>query len=518
MRALRRVLYYPAYAAVFAVDLAERALAGSGDLYRLILVPGLEGARWRVGVWRAWRSFYKAYARVPAYRDYIDQRGGVPYITFERDLTPQLGCIPEMDKASYVKAYPIAKRINDGRLPSKGVMVDESSGSSGTPTSWVRGSVERQIVSQMMRLAYRDSVDRERPVFILNAFALGAWATGMNVSLSLTPCSILKSTGPNIDKIVATMLEFGSGYHYVVMGYPPFLKTLADDPRIDWNIFSVDAGYGGEGISESLRSYLGRRFKRVVGSYGASDLEVNMAIETDLTMRLRRAIIDDRSLREALIETDYGVTPMIFQYNPLAYYIETNAAGELVVTMSRPYHIAPKIRYNIHDRGHVMRLPELKEKLRAIGRTDLLEGPSRVTDLPLLFLYGRSDMSIDYYGANVTPDSVREALYGIDALAPVLSTFRLMSYEDQTHTKRMEIAAELVAGAKPPADEKKITDEVFSRLAKINGDFANAFYRTAAPDNPPRLTLHAFETGPFAGGQRKLKNEYVVTDLKYDAL
>ena len=34
----------------------------------------------------------------------------------------------------------------------------------------------------------------------------------------------------------------------------------------------------------------------------------------------------------------------------------------------------------------------------------------------------------------------------------------------------------------------------------------------------PQLTLHPFETGPFAGGQRKLKNEYVATDIQYDKL
>src|SRR5262249_5981709 len=129
------------------------------------------------------------------------------------------------------------------------------------------------------------------------------------------------------------MKEFGPSFRYVIMGYPPFLKSLADDPRIDWSSFAVDAGYGGEGISEGLRSYLLTRFKQVVGSYGASDLEVNMAIETELTIRLRRALLADSGIREALIRTDYGVTPMIFQYNPLAYLIETNDKGELVVTI-----------------------------------------------------------------------------------------------------------------------------------------------------------------------------------------
>jgi len=508
----------PAFALVALIDTAERMFASSGALYKVLLAPGYERARWNLGVWRAWRSFYLAHRRVPAYRDYIARRGGLPDLHLTRGLFPDLSAVPEMDKTSYVKEYPIHERVKGGRLPRSGVMVDESSGSSGTPTSWVRGPVERQIVSQMMRLSYRESVDRERPVFILNAFALGAWATGMNVSLSLTPCSIVKSTGPNLDKIVHTMLEFGPGYRYVVMGYPPFLKGLADDPRIDWSRFVVDAGYGGEGISESLRTYLGRRFRRVVGSYGASDLEVNLAIETDLSIALRRAVTDDPALREALIRTDYGVTPMIFQYNPMAYYIETNAAGELVVTTSRPYHIAPKIRYNIHDRGHVMRTPELGRRLRKAGKADLVALLEKSADLPLLFLYGRSDMSIDYYGANVTPDSIREVVYAVERLAPIVNTFRLLSYEDERSDKRMEIAAELAEGAVIPEDRDSIANELFDRLAAINGDFLNAWKHTAPADNMPLFTLHPFGTGPFAGGQRKLKNEYVATDIQYDRL
>jgi len=73
-------------------------------------------------------------------------------------------------------------------------------------------------------------------------------------------------------------------------------------------------------------------------------------------------------------------------------------------------------------------------------------------------------------------------------------------------------------GATAPSDIARAADLVFSRLAAINGDFYNALYRTASPDNPPLLTFHLFETGPFAGGQRKLKNEYVTTELKYDKL
>ena len=507
-----------AFGIVACVDFVERMLASSGSLYKVLLIPGFERLRWRIGVWRAWRTFYRTYRDVPAYRQFIAAHGGRPRIPLTDNFLPDLRAIPEIDKESYVKKFPLEQRVRGGALPVKGVMVDESSGSSGQPTSWVRGAIERRITSQMMRLSYRNSVQKGDRVFILNAFALGAWATGMNVSISLTDTSILKSTGPNADKIINTMKEFGPSFRYVIMGYPPFLKTLADDPRIDWSAFTVDAGYGGEGISESLRSYLLTKFKQVVGSYGASDLEVNMAIETELTIRLRRALLSDARLRAALIRTDYGVTPMIFQYNPLAYLLQTNEKGELVATISRPYNISPKIRYNIHDRGHVLMYGALKQKLAAAARLDILDGIAPKIDLPLLFIYGRSDMSIEYYGAKVTPDSIREILHGVKELTPILNTFRLMSYEDNNHNKRMEIAVELVKGATPSADTTTLANSVFHRLGEINGDFYNAMFRTATADNMPQLTIHEFESGPFSGGQRKLKNEYVVSNLKYDRL
>jgi phenylacetate-CoA ligase len=93
-----------------------------------------------------------------------------------------------------------------------------------------------------------------------------------------------------------------------------------------------------------------------------------------------------------------------------------------------------------------------------------------------------------------------------------------LSYEDDKHNKRMEIAAEPVKGATPPADTAALADGVFRKLGETNGDFYNAMHHTATPDNMPCLTLHEFETGPFAGGQRKLKNEYVASNLKYDRL
>ncbi|GMA34095.1 hypothetical protein [Demequina litorisediminis] len=125
---------------------------------------------------------------------------------------------------------------------------------------------------------------------MLNCFSLGAWATGMNVSSSLTEITMIKSIGPDRDKVIHTMREFGPDYTYIITAYPPFLKALFDDDRLDWSQYDIVTAFGGEGISESMRAIICEHAAAAFGSYGASDLEINIAIETDFTVALRQAI------------------------------------------------------------------------------------------------------------------------------------------------------------------------------------------------------------------------------------
>jgi phenylacetate-CoA ligase len=494
----------------------QKAFVGNENTYKFLLIPHFEGMRWKIGSWRAWYAAERTYKKVPAYNKFVRSESGAwPEIKLKKGL-PDLSVLPEMDKESYVKRYSNEERCMGGTIPKFGVVVDESSGSSGKPTSWVRGIEERNVSKQLLQMGYRSQTNKES-FFVINAFALGAWATGMNVSMAMSEISIVKSTGPDIDKIVNTMLDFGPKYKYVIMGYPPFLKTLADDKRLDWKDYSVIAFFGGEGISESMRDYLQKSYDKVIGSYGASDLEINMAAENDFTIKLRELILENAELRDEIIRTEWGVTPMIFQYNPLSYYVETNDKGELVFSLSRITNIAPKVRYNIHDRGHVLRYPDLKKILKRHGLWHHFSSIKLKLDLPVLFHYGRSDMSIDYYGANVTPDSIREILFKIEEVASKMQSFRLINYEDKKHNKRMKIAIELNKDVKNNLNTKKIGNELFPKLAEINRDFYNAMYKTATPDQYPEIGVYEYATGPFEGGDRKLKKEYVTTKLKYDS-
>jgi len=479
-------------------QLVNRALMSSEALYRLRFLPGLEGLRWTLGEWRAWRVYELARRRVPAYREFA---AGAP-----RAFATDFAALPETDKQSYVKAFPLEAQCVGGEIPRTGVVVDESSGTTGKPNNWVRGPGERRAVKKMLNVALHELLGRE-PLFVINAFALGPWATGMNVSSSVVDMAILKSTGPELQKIEATLRDFGPRYRYLITGYPPFLKTLVDRADVDWERFEIYAAFGGEGISEAMRDYLGRAFRKIYGSYGASDLEINIAAENDFTIALRRALASDAQLRVALTWPDEQL-PMVFQYSPLDYYVESNPEGELVVTLLRPTNVSPRVRYNIHDRGHVLRFPELERRLAGLGRSpDEFGGGSR-TDLPLLFHYGRADQAVAFYGSKVTPADVEGAVFSIPELAGCVDSFALLVYEDENVDKRLTIALELSEGKSAPQAADSLRDAFLSRLKDANQDYREAA-RFIPAGGEPALEFHAPGSGPFAANDIRLKKRYI---------
>lgn len=485
------------------VDLFARAPA----THQVLLGPGLERLRWDLGRLRAYGTFEHAARTVPAYRAFLAARKHPARLVDDGPLWDQFEHVPVMDKDNYIRAYPTIERCVGGKFPRRGVVVDESSGSSGTPTSWVRGPLERRATRQLLQVGYvRTAAELTKQPFVINAFSLGAWATGMNITASLTEQTMIKSVGPDRDKIIATMKEFGPDFTYIITSYPPFLKGLLEDQRLDWSAYDVVCAFGGESISESMRDHILRTAKAVVGSYGASDLEINIAIETDFTIALRRAVAADPALSAALTrQSEYGVLPSIFQFNPYAYVIETNDQGELLVTITRRGNINPRIRYNIRDRGHVVRAPEVTAVLRRLGHQSVLE--AQLLDLPVLFHYGRSDLSVDYNGAVVPPDGLRDVVNAEPVLMAAVANHRLVSYEDSAGNRQLHLALQLAEGAEL-GDREHWAEYIFARLREANADFRNAV-RTCSPGTEPTLGFYAYRTGVFAGDGAKLKNEYV---------
>lgn len=246
------------------------------------------------GKWRARLAFYRAAGHVPAYREFLETagyKGGEP---------------PETDKENYVKLFRTEERCVGGRLPERDVTIDESSGSTGTPYNWVRSGLERHqshiFISYFAQYCYG-----MQPYVTINAFSMGAWATGINMGVAMARHGIVKCTGPDVEKILHTLRFFGPAYRYVIAGYPPFLKHLIDAAEAQgfpFDEFDLRALVGGEGMAEGLRDYLLRRFTSVFSGFGATDLEIGIAGETPVAVAIRRLCRERPDVRIALFGTD----------------------------------------------------------------------------------------------------------------------------------------------------------------------------------------------------------------------
>jgi phenylacetate-CoA ligase len=442
---------------------------------------------------KARKAYYRALRQVPAYRRFLDSQPA--------------RLVPETDKESYIKLYPTGARCVDGSFFHGRTMIDESSGSTGTPYNWVRSEAERRESHTFVSYFATYCYGREKWITI-NGFSMGAWATGINMGLSLQKNGIVKNTGPDIAKILHTLRFFGAEYTYLITGYPPFLKHLidvADEEKFPFEKYKLYGLAGGEGMSEGLRDYLLRRFAKVYSGYGATDLEIGIAGETPISVAIRRLARDRQDVKRALFGSDSRL-PMVFQYNPIMHHVEVNEHDEVVFTITRKSLLSPRIRYNVHDAGGVLTSDEMGRRLAALG-VDIEElrranGDGNVK-LPFLWIFGRRDYTISVMGANIYPEDIEQCLYQDTALAEMTHSFGLSLAEEPNGDVRPRFVFEV--SREPDAElARRFSASIVPRLVQLNADFREAWHEY--PETVlPEIQLYRLGEGPFAADAGKIK-------------
>ena len=133
-----------------------------------------------------------------------------------------------------------------------------------------------------------------------------------------------------------------------------------------------------------------------------------------------------------------------------------------------------------------------------------LGGPQ--SRFPILFVFGRADLTVPFYGAKVYPTDLEDIINAHPVLVKKINSFQLSSYEDEQINRRLKIHLETVKGFRtelPP----NLLDIFFDGLCACNQDFREVtkmFNR-----NCIEVEVHSFESGPFEGRDIRVKNKYI---------
>ena len=454
--------------------------------------------------------FRRASKFVPAYKKFLSSRE----IDSKKvnNIKKFNETVPQTDKENYVKIFPMADRCINGRLPKTGYL-DESSGSTGISVDWIRSVEEEKPYMLQIRpiINYLYEIKKKKQYVLMNGFILGVWAGGRRFLNHVGPIGIVKNIGPDAKMIVQSISELGPKYIYIIGGYPTLLREVVESGNamngFDWKKHDVHLFTGGEGFSEKWREYvkfhLGEKSK-IFSMYGALDLELGMALETPLSLAVRKILNDDIDLRKDVLSDD-RYPCYIGQYSPLNCYIREsinkNRKKEIEITLLNISSVSPKIKYNINDEGGVFRFDTLQNilKEKGIDIYDLVKENTntKVLHMPFLYLFGRSDGSVTIDGALIFPSDVKETISSDEELSSTINSFRLYTEMDDSYKTHLHIYLETKEDVKTTKSlSEKCQDLIFNRMINSNPCFRHS-YENDPERAKPVIHVCAFKTGIF---------------------
>ena len=428
--------------------------------------------------------FHRCAAEVPAYSHFVEAHGINPakiksYAVFQ--------ALPMMNKDNYMQVYPLPERCFGGSLNGSD-RVAVSSGSTGQPTFWPRSATYELDVVVRFEQVFHDSFRaHERSTLAIVCFALGNWVGGMFTTsccwhLANKGYPILVATpGNNKLEIFRVVRELSPHFEQtVLLGYPPFVKDVIDagvTEGIDWASYNPKLVFAGEVYSEEWRSLVGQRIGSTspcfdsASLYGTADGGV-LGNETPFSIAIRRWLANHPDAARQL----FGESrlPTLVQYDPTSRFFETHE-GTLVVSAENS---VPLVRYHIADKGGLISFDEMWAFLKAQGVPNLgelgLDKDFQPRNLPFVYVFGRADFTVSYYGANIYPENVTVGLEQPDIMAWVTGKFVLETQETGGGDKVLHIAVELLPGIEPDETIAPfIAESIRTQLLRLNSEFAN---------------------------------------------
>ncbi len=472
---------------------------------------------------KAVKSFREAAERVPAYKKVLQENN---IKTVDINLIEDFKKLPIIDKKNYLSKYPIEELCLDGKLEDK-YLIDRSSGYSGASLFWPRSKEEDIDYPNYMKLAYEQfyQVDKKSTLMIIT-LALGTWVGGEKISWATREIALRNklpftviTPGLNLSEIIEIVQSFKDKYEQLVLvGYPPFIKTIIDEGTakgLDWKKINIKIGLGGEGYSEDWREYIRQKIglpendlMGIAGGYGAADLGMSVGREYPISVLIRKLATDNKKLAKDLFGQED--IPSFCQYSPSTFYIE-EINNELVFTCKPGI---PLVRYNIHDRGGILSYNKVLEILASykIDPIKLLKEKGYtdkdIWKLPFFYVYGRSDGTIAISGGKIYVENIKKALDDPQVVESNTGNFRMSAEYDKEQNQSLVIKVELKRGNEINSKLKeKYQKVIVQTLIKVNSEYA-ILYRANRKSVTPEIELCKFSDSDHFN-EKTIKNKYV---------
>ncbi len=468
------------------------------------------------GFENALELFRETAQRVPAYQDFLNKRNiQVKSIATYEDFQ----CIPTTNKNNYLRAYPLKDLCWDGSFQGYSLFY-ASSGSTGEPFIWPLGEAQKTEGAWTFELFLREVFEvHKRSTLYIDCFAMGTWIAGTFTmecieQLSRKGYPIVTIT-PGLEKnsIYTLFQKLAPAFDQIIFGaYPPYMKDILDEGiarGIDWKRHRIKFLFGAEGFSERWREHV----HRLVGAedalltsiniYGSTDA-CNLAHETPLTTAIRRAIGDSSELTEQLFGKQH--LPTLTQYDPRLKFFEVIDRSLIFTTRAG----IPLIRYHIGDEGDVLAFNEMGRRLAEvdIDMAHLLDQQGHEQyywKLPFVYLFGRSDLTISFYGVLIYPEHVKFGLERTSVQKCITGKFMMAVERDADENPYILLDVELAPGVQPASSiEHEIQQAILAGLRKVNSEFSRL--ETAIKERAlPRVVLVAHSSTEYFRPGRKLK-------------
>ncbi len=150
----------------------------------------------------------------------------------------------------------------------------------------------------------------------------------------------------------------------------------------------------------------------------------------------------------------------------------------------------PLIRYKIIYTGGVISFDSMLAFLAYYDFDPLAElgrDARGIHPLPFVYVFGRSDFTVSFFGANIYPENISVGLEQPAVHAWVTGKFVLEVEEDADRNRFLSITVELAAGVEGTSERRdEVAASILSSLLRLNSEFANY----VPPERRvPRVTL-----------------------------